>query len=140
MRRVLVGSPRYVGAQRPARTPRDPESWECVQLSSRPAQLTLTSSGKKTVSVALKPRISVDSAGAMRELVMAGAGIATLPEVTVRSEIARGRLVEVLPDWHTDLLGVYVIWPNNAPRTGLTLRFIDFMASRVAELFAPPSG
>lgn len=141
MRRILVGSPGYVSAQKPARTPGDLETWDYIQLSSRPAEITLTSSGKKkAVSVAFKPRVSVDSAAAMRELVIAGAGIATLPEVTVRSDVERGRLVEVLPHWHTELLGVHAVWPNNAPRAGLTQRFVDFMSSRVTALFASPAG
>lgn len=46
----------------------------------------------------------------MRELVIAGTGIATLPEVTVRSEVTRGRRVQVLPQWQTELLGVQAVW------------------------------
>jgi DNA-binding transcriptional LysR family regulator len=141
MRRVLVGSPRYVGARKPARTPRDLETWDCIQLSSRPAEFTLNAPGtRKAVSVAFTPKVSVDSAAAMRELVIAGAGIATLPDVTARSDIERGRLVEVLPGWRTELLGVHAVWPHNAQRSGLTLRLVEFLGSRVAALFAPSDG
>jgi DNA-binding transcriptional LysR family regulator len=137
MRRVLVSSPRYVAARKAPRTPGDLATWDHIQLSSRPAALSLTSPGKKRpVSVTFTPRISVDSAAAMRELALAGAGLAALPEVTVQEEVARGRLVEVLPRWRAALLGVYAVWPSNAQRAGLTLRFIEFMAPRVAALFA----
>jgi DNA-binding transcriptional LysR family regulator len=137
MRRVLVGAPRYVGARRAPRAPSELATWDHIHLSSRPAALSLTSHDRKRpVSVAFTPRISVDSAAAMRELALAGAGLATLPEITVREEVARGRLVEVLPRWRAAVLGVYAVWPSTAQRAGLTLRFIEFMAPRVAALFA----
>lgn len=138
MRRLLVGSPRYVGAKRPPRAPRDLETWDFMQLSSRPPELTLTAPGRPAVVIAFTPRIAVDSAAALRELAIAGVGLVTLPEVTVRADVASGRLVEVLPTWQAALLGVHAVWPSNAQRAGLTLRFVELMASRVAALFAAP--
>ena len=44
------------------------------------------------------------------------------------------------PDWHTARLHVRAVWPHNAQRATLTLRFIDFMKARIAALFAPPEG
>ena len=96
-------------------------------------------SKKKTGSVAFTPKISVDSAAAMRVLALAGAGITTVAEVIVRADVSRGRLVEILPRWQVALVGVYAVWPANAQRPRLTLQFIDFMAPRIAALFAPPS-
>lgn len=138
MRRLLVGSPRYVGAKQPPRAPRDLEGWDFMQLSSRPAELTLTAPGRPAVVIAFEPKIAVDSAAALRELAIAGVGLVTLPEVTVRADVASGRLVEVLPTWQAALLGVYAVWPSNAQRAGLTLRFVELMASRIAALFAAP--
>lgn len=140
MQRLLVCSPRYLSARKPPRTPQDLETWDYIQLSSRPAELALTSPRKKKPTlVTFNPKVSVDSAAALRELVIAGAGIATLPEVTVRSDVAVGRLVELLAGWRTARLGVYAVWPSSAQRAGLTLRFVEFMAIRVAALFASPS-
>lgn len=137
MRRVLVGAPRYLRSCKPARTPRDLESWSHIQLSSRPAELALLAPGKKPISIAFTARIAVDSAAAMRELVLEGVGIAMLPEVLVRSDLSQGRLVEVLPGWRAPVLGVYAMWPGNAQRPGLTLRFVEFISGRMAALFAP---
>lgn len=141
MRRLLVGSPGYVGARKPPKAPRDLETWDFMQLSSRPPELTLTAPGRRApVVIAFTPKLAVDSAAALRELAIAGAGLVTLPEVTVRADVASGRLVEVLPTWQAAVLGVYAVWPSNAQRAGLTLRFVELMASRVAELFAAPRG
>jgi DNA-binding transcriptional LysR family regulator len=139
MRRVLVGAPGYV-ADRAPRTPRDLAVCDHILLSSRPPELSLTSATARPVTIALAPRVSVDSAAAMRELAIAGVGLATVPEVLVRAELARGRLVEVLPAWQPAALPVYAIWPGSAQRAELTLRFLEFMAPRVRALFAVVSG
>lgn len=140
LRRVLVVAPRYLRTMKRPRAPRDLAGWAFIQLSSRPPTLTMTGRGKKgSESVDLEPSISVDSAAAIRELVVAGAGLATLPEVMVRADLARGRLVEVLPGWSVAMLGIYAVWPYNAQRAGLTARFVEFMAPRVAALFGKAS-
>ncbi len=138
MPRVLVASPGYLRARGAApRRPQDLAAWDHVKLISRVAELTLSSPGKRPVRVAFAPRVSVDSAAAMRNLVIAGAGLATLPELMVRDALASGRLVEVLPGWHPPTLGVHALWPSNAQRAQLTQRFVDFIASRlVAQLAA----
>lgn len=135
MRRLLVGSPRYVSARKQPRRPQDLAGWDFVHLSSRPAELRLSLPGKKPVAIAFRPRISLDSAAAMREMLLVGAGIAALPSVLVSADVAHGRLVEVLTRWRAPLLGVYAVWPSNSQRSSLTHRFIDFMAGRVAALF-----
>ncbi|MCE9574590.1 MAG: LysR family transcriptional regulator [Deltaproteobacteria bacterium] len=135
MRRALVGAPRYL-AGRTVRAPHDLAACDHIVLSTRPAELVLTSAGARPVTIPLTPRVSVDSAAAMRELALASTGLATVPEVLVRAELARGRLVEVLPDWRPAAMPVYAIWPGNAQRAALTLRLMEFMAPRVVALFA----
>lgn len=140
MRRRLVASPRYAASLKPPRAPQDLASWDFIHLSSRPAELRLLSPGKKPVVLTFKPRISVDSAAAMRELVLAGTGLATLPTVLVDADVAHGRLVELLPRWRAPLLGVFAVWPSSAQRAGLTQRFVEFMSTRMAALFEPTKG
>lgn len=140
MRRVLVGSSRYMRDRAMPRTLRELDAWDFVRLSPRAAEITMTPPGrKKPVTLGFAPRISVDSAAAIREMVLAGAGLAVLPDLLVRSDLARGSLVEVLPGWRIPLVGVHAVWPGNAQRPGLTLRFVEFMASQLKGLFAPPS-
>jgi DNA-binding transcriptional LysR family regulator len=139
LHRVLVASPRYLRPRAP-QTLQDLAGCDLLQLLSRPAELVVTPPGKKQPqSLPFSPRIAVDSAAAMRELALAGAGIAGLPELIVRADLARGRLVEVLPGWRMPPLGVYAVWPANAQRPGLTLRFLDFMEEPLARLFAAPA-
>ncbi|HEX2689801.1 MAG TPA: substrate binding domain-containing protein [Kofleriaceae bacterium] len=133
MRRVLVAAPEVAAAK--LRAPRDLTAHGFIQLSSRPPRLTLARPGRKPVTVAVHPRIWVDSAAAVRELALAGAGIATLPELLVRDDLSRGRLVAVLPEWTVASVGVYAVWPSHAQRAELTQAFIAFIAPRFASLF-----
>lgn len=136
MSRVLVGAPGYVHARKAPRAPRELVGWDFVHLSSRPAEVALVRAGKaRPVVLGFRPRLAVDSAAAMRALVLAGAGVATLPEVLVRGDLARGGLVPVLRGWLPPAVGIFAVWPGNAPRAALTARLIDFLAPRLAALF-----
>lgn len=135
MRRVLIAAPEMTAAAK-LRTPHDLTGHGFLQLSSRSPRLTLARPGRTPVTVAVHPRISVDSAAAVRELALAGAGIATLPELLVRDDLARGRLVPVLPGWTVASVGVYAVWPSHAQRAELTQAFVTFVAPRLASLFA----
>ena len=138
MRRLLVCTPGYRKARHAPKTARDLRTWDIIQLSPRPAALSLVPPGKRAATIVeFEPRISVDSAAAMRGLVLAGAGIAALPEVLVRRDLAQGHLVELLAGWHIPAMGVYAMWPSNTQRATLTLRLVDFLAERLAALFAP---
>ena len=142
MHRILVASPRYLAQRRRARVPRDLQGAASIQLSSRPGAYALVSTGgtRRPATVTLAPAVLVDSASAMRELARAGAGIASLPEVLVRDDLARGRLVDVLPGWRPASVAVHAVWPNNAQRPGLTLRFLEAMEPCVSRVFGGPRG
>jgi DNA-binding transcriptional LysR family regulator len=136
MRRSLVASPRYLAGRAEPRTARDLEGWDFLQLSARKPELTLHPPGKKApVTIAFEPRIAVDSVTALRELAAAGLGVASVPELVARKDLARGRLVEVLPGFRLPDVPAYAVWPDNAQRPELTLRFIDFLSPRLEALF-----
>lgn len=63
----------------------------------------------------------------MIELARRGLGLCVVPSGLVERELQRGRLIEVLKDWRLEAPNVYAIWPANAPRRGLSLRFVSFL-------------
>src|SRR3546814_9675274 len=64
--------------------------------------------------------IATDSSEVVRELAIAGAGIALRSIWDVDAELADGRLVRVLPDWRgSDDAAVYALHlPDALPRAG----------------------
>jgi DNA-binding transcriptional LysR family regulator len=139
MQRLLVASPALLERGVRIRSPRDLEQHPFIQLSSRPPVLSLSAPRRKPVTLRMRPNVSVDSAAAIRELVLAGAGIATLPELLVRDDVAHGRLTIPLPRWTVPPVTVYAVWPEHAQRSELTRAFVAFVRPRIASLFATSS-
>ena len=79
-----------------------------------------------------RPRMVTDDLFALRHFVVAGVGIAHLPRVAVREDLAAGRLVEILPDWHPRCGIVHAIFPS---RRGL-LPSVRSLIDHLAEEFA----
>lgn len=65
----------------------------------------------------------------LRQAALAGAGIASAFEETVRDDIDAGRLVEVLADWATPPEHCYLYWPRSPVMRGAMRAFIDFARS-----------
>jgi len=111
----------------------DLHGWDVIQLSALRPQLALVPPRRSTPQLLdFVPRVAVDSATAMRAMTIAGLGISSLPHMFVRTDLSRGRLVEVLPAWRLTAMGVYAVWPGGTTRPALTLRFVEFMADRLS--------
>ncbi|MFO0631973.1 MAG: LysR family transcriptional regulator [Nannocystaceae bacterium] len=126
--RTLVAAPGYVAARAKPRHPRDVAAWDWLALRSRPAVAVFARDG---VRVPVAARITADSAATLLALVRCGLGLAMVPTAMARAELDARRLVEVLPTWPLETLGVYAVWPANAPRSGLALRLIGFLDERL---------
>lgn len=54
---------------------------------------------KTTEKVVLTPRLTINYSDAMIEAVLSGVGIALVPTFIAKSYLAKGRLIQVLPNW-----------------------------------------
>lgn len=131
-RRLVVAADVFAARPRP-RVPDDLLDWDWIGLSMRPNRKRLTHREGETRELEFTPRIVVDSIDAVSQLACAGLGLATPPAFLVDAALDSGRLVEPLPDWRIDSLGVYAVWPPNAPRESLTFRLLDFLTARERE-------
>ncbi|AOK40480.1 LysR family transcriptional regulator [Burkholderia vietnamiensis] len=80
------------------------------------------------------PRLVTGGMLALRAAAVAGVGVVQLPTMMVRDELARGELVNVLPDWAPRREIVHAVF---ASRRGLlpgVRALLDFLAARFAEL------
>ncbi len=96
------------------------------------AGLPLESDGE-TVTLPYNPPLRLGSHLAVRDAVVAGAGIAALPGLIARAEIAAGRLVRVLPDWSTPRKAIYFVYPSAQSVTARLRAFIDHLAREMGE-------
>ena len=62
-----------------------------------------------------------------------GAGIVSQPDFLVGADIARGTLVELMPDWHGPRYGVHAVYPSRQHVPPKVRRMIDWLAAAVAD-------
>ncbi len=92
-------------------------------------------SGAK-VTISIEPRLKSDDMATLKEAAGEGLGIVALPTYTCRNELAAGKLVKVLPEWHAGQANLSLIMPRKsgfaAPVTALQeflqAEFADFVA------------
>lgn len=131
VRRTLVAQPAYFEALAEPKEPEDLSDWDWLELSPVRLRPEFRKAGSKTVRLKPTSRLSVNDAHALYRLAKAGAGLAILPEFLSRADVAAGSVVEVLPDWNLQSVGVYAVWPPNAPKAGLTSLFVEALTANI---------
>lgn len=80
--------------------------------------------------------LATDNGDAMLPALCAGLGIARLPDFIVDTEIAAGRLVEVLADWQSASIALHLLTPPSTLRPARVETVIAFLAERFREICA----
>ena len=137
-RRLLHGQAMLVAAPdlpriETLRHPEDLKGFEMVGLAAPwPGGLPLQN-GALEVVVPHDPPLRLGSHLAVRDAVVAGAGIAALPGIVARPDIAAGRLVRVLPGWSTPRKALYFLYPSAQSVTARLRVFIDHLARELGD-------
>jgi DNA-binding transcriptional LysR family regulator len=129
---MMVASPQLAGLDR-LRHPEDLRQFDLVGLAAPwPGGLPLQN-GSEEVLLPFEPPLRLGSHLAVRDAVLAGAGIAALPGIVARPEIAAGRLIRVLPDWSTPRKAIYFVYPSAQSVTARLRVFIDHLVKAMGE-------
>ncbi len=128
--RKLVASRSYLQTLPTPHSPRDVANWDWVGLAQVSIKPEFRKARQKSVRIRPDFRVSVNDAHALYRLAHAGAGLAILPAFLADLGISTRVLQHVLPDWTVDSVGVYAVWPPNAPKEGLTAQFIESLVRR----------
>lgn len=115
MRMAVVGAPAYFAKRKPPKTPQDLTAYDCINLRL-PTYGGLYAWEFEKNGRELKVRVEgqfVFNTSALRlNAVLAGFGLAYLPEDQVVSHLADGRLVRVLADWCPPFSGCHLYYPS----------------------------
>lgn len=97
-----------------------PQTWRFVQASGE--------------SAAVRPQgaLRANNGDALMPAVLAGLGLAVLPDFIVSEAIATGRLEVVLPDWATPSAALHWVTPPGGPRPARVEALARFFADRLA--------
>lgn len=82
------------------------------------------------VEVRFRPKMSTNTAYALRTAAAAGGGLAILPDFVAAADVATGRLVRVLPDWQLPTGGVHAVFPATRHIPRKTRILIDAMKAQ----------
>ncbi len=86
-----------------------------------------------SLTIRHQPRMITDDLIALRHGVLAGIGIAHLPRVAVRDDLASGTLVEMLPGWAPKCGIVHAIFPSRRGLLPSVRTLIDFLGEEFGQ-------
>jgi DNA-binding transcriptional LysR family regulator len=132
VRRVLVAAPAYLAQRGSPDHPRELPGHELVLFShlANPDQITLHRPEHGATAVPIKGRVTSNNADVILPLLRAGLCAALVPEFLVWRELRGGDLLELLPDWSSDPLGLYAVMPPGSVRPARVTAFVDFCQER----------
>ena len=139
-RRVICASPDYLARHGTPTRPEDLGKHPCLVHSTHEPLNWFFRRGKRLTAQPVNRYIEADNHNLLLEFVRQGLGIARLGDLLVKSDLASGRLVELMPEYKCvystgELPGMWLLYPNRDLlfRTRL---FIDFLTGSFARLSA----
>ncbi|MES2253604.1 MAG: LysR family transcriptional regulator [Pseudomonadota bacterium] len=115
MRMAVVGAPSYFTRHGIPKSPRDLADHICINLRL-PTRGGLYAwefeKGARKLNVRVEGQLVLNTSGLIVKAATAGLGLASLPSHIVESEIAKGRLKQVLGDWCPPFPGYHLYYPG----------------------------
>jgi DNA-binding transcriptional LysR family regulator len=138
---VLVARPGYIDASaEPGPAEIQGLDGLCLQTHDGPSGWTLHSHAGERSVVHLKPRLTSDDPGLLKEAAIAGQGVAVLPLFTCHAELERGQLERVLPDWHLERRTLSLILPSSRGLMPAVRALADFFIERIPSAISATPG
>ena len=134
-RRLVVAASSYLEAHgRPERPP-DLLDHNCLTYTYRAQRHDWEFHGPQgREQIRVSGNLEANDAGALREAVLAGLGVALLPLWLVGEDIRDGRLEVVLPDYPAPDSAIYAVYAPGRFLSPKVRRFVDFLVEEVTAL------
>jgi DNA-binding transcriptional LysR family regulator len=131
---VIVASPAYLDRRGRPTHPADLTQHDCfgyAYLRTRDAW-HFTNAAGDAVSVRPTGRLRTNNGDVILPAVVAGLGVAAMPEFIVRAAMADGHLEQILPTWSGFQSSLYLVTPPNGPRPARVQALADFLIQRLS--------
>jgi DNA-binding transcriptional LysR family regulator len=130
-RSMLCASPDYLRRRGRPKTPGDLAAHDCLGFSFAGVRgrWRLSRDGEDA-TVAFTPRLRANNGEALRQAVLAGAGIALQPEVLLADDVRHKRLVRLLPAWSLPSRPLHLVYVRDRQSTPKLQCFVDFVVER----------
>lgn len=133
---VLCASPAYLLRHPAPHKPQDLLQHNCLIFErggKRHRQWRFAQNGNWT-EVRVNGDRSVDDASLARDWAIAGVGVLLKSAVDLRSHLADGQLVRLLPDWDTEPYPLHALLPSGRFVPTRVRALVDFLAQKFAEI------
>jgi DNA-binding transcriptional LysR family regulator len=140
IRRVACASPAYLTAQRPAPThPKDLMAHQCITFEGQSSPTEwIFKSGKSAIPVAIKSRLTVNTAEAAVDAAIAGLGITRVLSYQVADALRRRSLKVILTGFEPEPAPVNLVYAGQGMLPLKTRAFIDFATERLRHKLKTP--
>lgn len=129
MRLLVIASPGYLERQGHPAAPDDLMDHACIRdTNMRGDGSWPLTDGQRERRIDVTGHFLVNSARTVRDLALAGEGIALCPDYVVRDDLDMGRLLRVLPDFHGPHLDIHAVYPPQRRMTRRARVLLDFLA------------
>src|ERR1700731_3603039 len=135
MPRYTVASPAYLRRHGRPTHPMHLARHKCLGYAylSTPGAWHFTNSAGEEASVRPAGPLRVNNGEALMPALLAGLGIADLPELIVGDAITSGEVEVILKDWKQTEGAVHLVMPPGGPRPARVEALADFLASHFAK-------
>jgi DNA-binding transcriptional LysR family regulator len=136
LRAAVVGSPDYFRTRSIPEHPRDLLRHVCLnyrwQQSQELYRWRFQEDGR-AIELSVECSLTVDDTGILRDAVLAGMGVACLPDLLAAPLVASGRLVQALQPFCPAQPGFFLYYPLNGHPSAALKAFIDFVRAARAD-------
>jgi len=135
---ITCASPGYLAKFGVPVHPSELESHHCcvnyfLARTNRNVPFDFEKDGEK-VTVNARSILSVNDGRSYVTAALSGLGISTLPHFMVTEQLRNGDLVEVLTDWHSTPVPLYIVYPPNRHLSNKVRVFVDWLVRLLAEM------
>ncbi len=133
-RMCLCASPDYLASHPPLRTLADLAEHGVIAYTNFATGNDWQFDGPDgRVSVRTRSSVRCNNGDTCRSIAIAGGGIALQPSFMVGEDLRSGALVEILPEYRSIELGIYVVYPTRKHLASKVRALISFLAERFAD-------
>jgi len=127
-RYVACAAPAYLARQGEPTHPAELTEHACLQyrLPGTTPKWTFFDNGKP-LSVFIEPRLQSNNSKLFHDALLAGQGIALIPDFFIAEDLTCGRLVPILSDFDTAELNLYSLRPRDQSASGRVRLLLDFL-------------
>ncbi|MEC5385717.1 LysR family transcriptional regulator [Uliginosibacterium sp. H3] len=128
---VLCAAPALLARRAPVQAPADllRHDWLGLPRDGAGLELELSAPGKPVEQLRIEPRITSNNQLSLQQMCGAGLGIAQLVRADVDDDLRSGRLVAVLPEWHSRTFPIWAVTPQRDAQPAKVRHAIEALQS-----------